>query len=303
MFWFVFKYNFVGGSCCGFGFGCVCGWLYIQYVQLKNVFKEIFPELMTQLMTDHREMKYELQLPDENQSNNSATKKIPASNIAKVLKKWLINKQARDAVEIGHGVIDCFRLLYLKYIDSSNADFMVNIKSETRQTLTIMLDCLYFMRIQRINSNKNNNHNSDASASLSVNVNGLSDNNIPKSFINIEFDKYTSKNEENATNEMVIEWLLKHIMFEMESAVLQVSALMNDSFIRFKSNDEEFEYISRSVAKRAMSIQKPQPKLQEVYSGSAQDSPVTVQQKHERTLTLDALTTSASLGASDSGSK
>ena len=159
-------------------------------------------------------------------------------------------------------IIEAFKSLYKKYIDSKYAPFMINISATSRYNLKVSLDHDYY--IESIYS-----HNKNKSTSVSLDrlyfawqlardrVNNTSDTNDrnDRNNNNNAYDANSSNcpdieivdiavgdpsdntciiDEEFKQHQRCVEWLLIRLITEMDAAAQEVSDLMNQSFIRFK---------------------------------------------------------------------
>lgn len=75
-----------------------------------------------------------------------------------------MNDNTQNCILVGNTVIFSFQCLYRKYIDSTNASFMINISSRNRNKLQRSLDNEYFieteaMQHSSISTNTSNNNN------------------------------------------------------------------------------------------------------------------------------------------------
>ena len=157
-------------------------------------------------------------------NNNETDVKCPISSIAKQLyHKNDIND-----------VIIAFRSLYNKYIDSNNASFMINISSNTRESLMILLDCSYYQRTQL--KRKRSNRRGTIFGSIGSNRNvlsldadsiTLSETDNYKSLIDVEFAKQNQSNK----------WLLTTLITQMDVAAWEIANLMSDSFSRYNRDN------------------------------------------------------------------
>ena len=107
-------------------------------------------------------------------------------------------------------IILAFKSLYNKYIDANGAPFMINISSNCRQELMILLDCNYYYQ----NTHKTKKTTIDKSVLMSEN----------RSFIDDEWTKQGNS----------IDWLLLQLLLKSDSAAREISALMQQSFLRFR---------------------------------------------------------------------
>ena len=131
-------------------------------------------------------------------------------------------KQENNVI-ICEKIILAFESLYNKYIDSQNAVFMINISSNNRNQLTHLFDKNYYkMMIKRQTTNERK-------------IIGIAqqDNNKDMSFIK-------SMVKSHCDDIDLIQTILREIIVATESSVLEIAALMNDSFTRFKIDNRQF---------------------------------------------------------------
>lgn len=169
-------------------------------------------------MEQDRKLRFNISLPrswiektkeksniNENEDANTSDS-IPASLIA-------INLYKNDK-----NVIEAFKSLYKKYIDSNYAPFMINIASHTRVQLTESLDTSYYYRqpARRRSEAFANDSSSGDSDTCKVDM--------------CMIDKEWKEEGQGS-----YQWLIQRLVTEMDQAANEITKLMNDSFIRFKS--------------------------------------------------------------------
>lgn len=215
-----------------------------------------------------------LRLPPNitNSNSNNKSNVIPESLIAQQLRNNLnkliiidninsnsINNKKIDIISenVCGEVIISFILLYNKYINDESATYMINISSRNRNKVKYLFDTNYYRNDKKkrnskhrysfeqiaittknrlfVNKNNNVDNNSD-------NVNGMS-------YIKQELKQYlknintSNKNDNNNNNEYLLyQWLLERILLEMDKCLLEIIFLMNDSFGRFKMQNEALFY-------------------------------------------------------------
>ena len=138
---------------------------------------------------------------------------IPQSHI---VKEFLL-KYASDDVQLqdrGIGIIEVFANLYSKYIDPNKAPLMINISDPKRKQLIEMLDTRYYKyQMQNIEiGNKEEDVSGDYNHLRLI-------------------EKYWQEKDYS------IKWLLNQLVEKMDQAALEIGYLMNESFVRFKSNN------------------------------------------------------------------
>ena len=277
--------------------------MYMKYVQMKNVLKHKFP-MFKDLMTKNKSVGFDVILPGvtsslfinklenlklEDNSNQNLNPKIKNKNKDNKKDKLVMVDNDSECDEKDHitkipisliakqlfsdlNVINGFRSLYTKYIDPSNASFMINISSQNRQNLINLLDSRHYQRLHQTRRKVPSvralirmvSHGHSAkSVELNKQIQGASvetgDATGGQSETTIEIDStqeqqqqqqqtkkrknmgkdYSLVNEQyerhkykNRTNAM--EWLLKTLTIDMDLAAKEISVLMNDSFTRFK---------------------------------------------------------------------
>ena len=173
---------------------------------------------------------------------------IPQSSI---VNDFIISKLNQDKSQIGKGIIDAFKALYLKYIDKENAPLMINISDSIRKKLAAQLDSSYYAYVQLHNVNGNYKSNDDG---------GDRDDNYRRSrklnrdrikglqmlekklhlnytcFIEQDWQEYDNLNESESDS---IEWLINNLFLTMDSAACQIGVLLRDSCRRFKHKNPQ----------------------------------------------------------------
>ena len=143
-------------------------------------------------------------------------------------------------------IISSFRCLYTKYIDSQNAVLMINISSQNRKMLMELLDCDYYQKCKSsLSTRKRGSFDASAVAMndfwpFKKDVNASSKGKY--SLINEQMGKYTqetTESEKGLSDTELIQWTLSKLILAMEPSVLEISNLMNDSFLRFKIKHQE----------------------------------------------------------------
>ena len=165
-----------------------------EYVQVKTVLEYKF-EILSQLISNNkRDMGFDVKMPKISQSllNESGDDQFDLP-LSKIAIKLYHDKNVRIA----------FKSLYNKYINGTNAPFMINIGSRQRNSLMELFDCRYYQKVVLAQTN---------------NVN---------SKIALIDDQFVENNQS-------MEWLLKCIITQMDVAANEITQLINDSFRRFK---------------------------------------------------------------------
>ena len=189
-------------------------------------------------------MRFDVKLPpsieDTNKDKQNHDKNfIPHSQIASKLKLSLSDENHMNQC---NDIILAFQQLYRKYIDASNATFMINISSRNRNMLRDLYDSKYFTR-----NYSNSTSKSQSMVENSVNINQSNLNSC--CLLNIQFNEYLNSISNSNSNinddkdpddvkQLVYKWVLFQTISNMEPSVREISNLMNDSFNRFKMNQE-----------------------------------------------------------------
>lgn len=161
------------------------------------------------------------------------------------------------SLKMGKIVIHAFGRLYEKYVCSSS-DFAINIRSQTRDIIHGMFDTDFYAMWLAKKEKQNANNNDDVSNENILNKQiSISDLSLwyrlrfasdakrqtcdrSQSFVKAQFEKYTEINGPKITEAQLIEWLLTKIIIAMETAVIEICYLINDSYIRFRNNQQVF---------------------------------------------------------------
>ena len=181
--------------------------------------KEFFGEIMENLSQESKLARFNLVLPEKKTEKGEIPESIMCQRLRNDLNEIKENGPIDNVnVLMCEKIILAFSSLYNKYINSQNAIFMINISSNNRSKLTHLFDKNYYkMMIKRQTTNERKiNHN----------------NSNEMSFIKLMV-------ESNANDDQLITMLLREIIINTESSVLEISALMNDSFSRFKTDNRE----------------------------------------------------------------
>ena len=257
---------------------------------MKNVLKHKFP-MFKKLMKENKSVAFDVTLPEvtsslfinklenlklEDNSNQNLNPKIKNKNKDNKKDKLVMVDNDSECDEKDHitkipisliakqlfsdlNVINGFRSLYTKYIDPSNASFMINISSQNRQNLINLLDSRHYQRLHQtrrkvpsvralirkvsrgqslrdLGLNEQIKDNSDGdndvkedSAQSEQRVKKKKKSGKDYSLVNEQYERHKYKNRTNA-----MEWLLKTLTIDMDLAAKEISVLMNDSFTRFK---------------------------------------------------------------------
>ena len=244
---------------------------------------ELFDKVLKEMIQECKHVGFSLILPDD--------KSIPQSRIAQTLHEKLIliinesgnsndndngndsgnvsgndkNKAVENNSIVGKKnkkiclqIIDTFRQLFDKYIDSRHAVFMVNVSSRNRENLIKLFDTHYYNHNYNRNSqNKNNSHgilSNGAKLMKKMSKRLIIDNEIEmkRSVINDNLDEKCSQ----LNDDDLIKWLLLTIMQQFEANVREITFLMNDSFSRFRIDENEL-YLRLSVVTNSHSNIQP----------------------------------------------
>ena len=227
--------------------------MYVQYVQIKHVLNQFLKDIMNEIYNEYKyKIKFDLDLPPTSATSAaSATaasdEYIPESRISQELRAKFIttlniddnfNEDENDRsyanlhATITSIIIDAFRKLYYKYVDSKIAMFMINISSENRKSLTN----LFRQRsesddIDTYNNNNNNNNN------ITNDIENLLEKYIKETFTNENIE---------INDKQIIKWVLCKIMIPMETSVMEITLLLGDAFTRFKSpRNDVFQRLCR----------------------------------------------------------
>ena len=235
-------------------------------MQIKQVLKSQMEIIYNKLLEDEsikRQIQFEILLPKIPNSLFADGNINPSSSILSIeMPVSLIAKQLFDDSDI----INAFKLLYNKYIDSNNAPFMINISSDIRNPLMELLDEKYHKRMRigkksqitgdsikssMVDRLKAINIDSvppstETSVDITVtneecNVSVETNDNYNKvasavfaSFIEQEFERHGKCNQ----------WLLTQLLTAMDDAAKEISQLMCDSFRRYKKKNKDNAHAS-----------------------------------------------------------
>ena len=111
----------------------------------------------------------------------------------------------------GEAIINAFKALYLKYIDSQEATLMINIGDRERKQLRHELNRSHYLA-QSLKDD-------------------MGSNDISKFSCFVEKEWYD--------NDCSLSWLMNELITGMDKAAQEIRVLMNDSFIRFRSANRE----------------------------------------------------------------
>ena len=132
-------------------------------------------------------------------------------------------------------IIGAFKSLYSKYIDPNYASFMINIASNTRESLIHLLDCNYYQKQERMKAIDVSNGIGGGRLNFLMKIGSRNKVNVAAviatgtdtnetAMIDIEWKRNNNSKE----------WLLQRLVSEMDVAALEIAALMNDAFSRFR---------------------------------------------------------------------
>lgn len=198
---------------------------------MKHVLNKLLASMMTEIYDQFkRDLKFDMVLPPTLQDNVPSGRYIPESRISQELRtklQTILNgnddndNDNKDTVlfvnlypKMTSIIIDEFRKLYLKYVDTHHAMFMINIAGRNRHALSNLL----------------RPHSTSGAHS---NGNGNSISGIDDRMTQYIEEMFTNKQIE-INDKQIIKWVICKIMIPMESSVREISALLNDSFSRFK---------------------------------------------------------------------
>ena len=202
--------------------------LFIQeYVQIKQVLFDIFESIMNDIVSESRTKLFTVKLAEN-------SKKIPESMIGQQMKDKLsqvvkLNENVNQGGTINNNnnnndnnklicvtIMQAFRKLYSKYIDSNGAVFMINISSRNRNTLKNMFDS----RSRGVQASK-----TDTQTMTMVLHSNDNDND--------------HDGNDSGINNTEIKELIQRILISFEPSVAEIAALMGDSFTRFRIKEKE----------------------------------------------------------------
>ena len=180
---------------------------------------------------------------------------------------------------IGKAIINAFHDLYNKYI-AERSQFEINISNDTKIALNSLFDATFFTLWCNNQSNKDFNILDEdpvaqvrQSSQLRLwhrirkqssevkkmkrssirmhmkNKNKAQNKQESSFFIMAQFEKYKQVNEDDITQDELLQWLIEKLIVAMEPAVIEISILLKDSYSRFKRNDEK-------VFKKAVELAK-----------------------------------------------
>ena len=182
---------------------------------------------------------------------------------------------------LGNNIIAIFTQLYDKYI-SNSSEYCINIRSQTRKLLKSMFDEKFYQVLQyklqstlpprlesaspsvsALESSPNvSNHKEVAlwdrikyqsgTRKLSLGINNIesttsNSTSTIDSSTNVDCNgiaaKFAEKGENGNDGNDLIEWLLNELIQSTEQAIVEISLLMNDSFVRFRKNDAVYKKV------------------------------------------------------------
>ena len=203
-----------------------------------------FGEIMAELGEETKYARFDLALPKATE-----TEHIPQSLIAQRLRNTIndlrkgqkvtkLNEQF-DIVTISicDEIVVTFKSIYYKYVDPSNAIFMINISSRLRKTSTEQLDHDYYTKLRESQAS-NGVQRADSDVSLASLNTSIARRDMKYSVINADLQVYLTRNP-NSTEKEVLKWVLKQLIIPMERNVSEIANLMNDSFSRFKTSQQQ----------------------------------------------------------------
>ena len=185
-------------------------------------------------------------------SSDRYIQSLPSDSEFKIIKE--------SCMIIGKDLISHFGDLYDKYISSYNADYQINIHSQTRSLLQSLFDQTFYRRWKQHTHRRNVTPPPNELENIAIDVKlaemiKIEDNKCDNMMME-QFSKYVDdelqrvkntgvnngqvyKNAVTIQNEM-IEWLLSELMSNMEIAIREISRLMMDSFSRFQRNKKVY---------------------------------------------------------------
>ena len=146
--------------------------------------------------------------------------------------------------EDGLNIIRAFQSLYNKYVNGNGAPFMINIASNTRDQLMISLDNGYYRRSKGLRKNSiqslfsivhlSDNNNDSNNNEIRMNEIATDDDDDEKTHTMIkENEKCFLIEQFSKEHKCEMKWLLFELTCQMDQAAIEISKLMNDSFLRF----------------------------------------------------------------------
>ena len=200
---------------------------------------------MGELGEETKYARFDLTLPETREKQ-----RIPQSLIAQRLRNTITDlrrdqeneklDQQFDIVTLSicDEILATFKCIYYKYVDPNNAIFMINISSRLRKTSTEQLDHEYYNRLRESKVVSGNDEIGRGESDISLVSLSGSGRDMKYSVINADLQEYLTNNP-NLSEKQVLKWMLKQIIIPMERNVAEIANLMNDSFSRFKTSQQE----------------------------------------------------------------
>ena len=109
-------------------FSCENALICTEYIQIKNVLKVYFKDILNKLETKHRDVRFNVLLPGD----DTIPKSLIAQQLNNELSQLIENNgniiDEENIKDVCYTIINNFSLMFDKYIDATNAIFMVNIR-------------------------------------------------------------------------------------------------------------------------------------------------------------------------------
>ena len=230
---------------------------------------------------------------NKNQNNNNNKKKKSRRSSMKIqtqtryIDKNNINVNNRKRIipndksfAICDAIIECFEQLYVKYVRDS-ADYMININSHTRYTLKFMFDAKFYAiwaqkQAKNNNGTKNNKEKDRKPKSIMSDIdlniwdrikyesilawknNRLNGNSsasnlqTQENFTRAKLRIFAEMTP-NLTQDELFEWLFAQLIQATESAIMEISKLMKDSYTRFRRESNMFPKVLKLAQDHVMS--------------------------------------------------
>ena len=214
-----------------------------------------FGDIINELSENNTDMRYTIKLPEARKYSVGVSASededdcIPYSQIANKLEMSLnnhMNNENNDdnILNICHAIILSFQQLYMKFVDASNATFMINISSLNRRQLYQLYDVHYYRQYLKNNGSSSNNNNIENNNGNKANRQASNLKLFEKLGFNCALDlvcfEYletvhsSEKNASDVKTHVMYAFVLKQRITSIDSSVQEIARLMNDSFSRYK---------------------------------------------------------------------
>lgn len=148
--------------------------------------------------------------------------------------------------KICSAIILSFIQIYNKYVSDDSAIYMINISSLNRKKLKFLFDSSHYYRTTGMDNDDNSSKLQKQMSLRRLSFKwGREERSQHRnmSFIKQELKDYLKESSKLGNNEKthqdLIQWLLTKMLLPMDSALLEIIFLVNDSFTRFKGQNRQ----------------------------------------------------------------